>query len=470
MEHSFEEQINIASLFLQENKLEQSIENYEAALRSTTTAKQKIDLYNLLGRLYQKGKMPKKAIAILKKSIKAYDEVPENDVLIDKASVYNNLATLYLATDTDLAIENYKSALKIYTKETELDNKAFYPHLANTNFALAEAFMNKNEFSNAKTHFKTAIKLYDQSSKESMNELKANAHYQLGNIYSEEFNLFDAQVNYTKSLKLYEGLSLKDENSYKPFLAAVLNNLGVTFKSMDEFKKALEHYEIALKHYQNLADNSSELFLPYVAATFNSLSIVHAEMNNFEKAIENSYQTIDIYNSLSDISPEEYTHYLATSLHNLGLFYFELKDIGLAEKYFKQALIIRKKIATDQPEAFDADVCATALNLVELYQTELENKIDFGFKTKSLQLLTDLDERLLKYDDSRPVIKTMKSDCGYYLDYFNNITNEKLKLDAILKKVDDLTEEINSTINVNEKIIFQQEIVELGRASRTVSR
>ena len=47
------------------------------------------------------------------------------------------------------------------------------------------------------------------------------------------------------------------------------------------------------------------------------------------------------------------------------------------------------------------------------------------------------------------------------MDYFNKITVEKLKLDVSLKKVDELTEEINSTIDPKEKIKFQQEIVTL---------
>ncbi len=459
MEHSFEEQINSASLFLQENNLEQSIQNYEDALKSSSTIKQKIDLYILLGRLYQKNNESNKAIDNLKKAIKIYDDFLEEDSLIDKASIFNNLATLYLTTNIDLAIENYNSALEIYTKQIELENNEFYPHLANTNFVLAEAYVNKKDFHNAKTHFKVAIKLYDQLSKQSLKELKANAHYQLGNIYTEEFNLFDAKINYEKALKLFEDLSLDEEHLYKPFLAVILNNLGVTFKSMDEHSKALGYYEKALKQYEYLVDNSSKQFLPYVAATFNSLSIVHAEMKSFKDAVKNTLKTIDIYNSLADISPEEYTHYLATSLHNLGLFNFELKEIDLAEKYFNQALTIRKNLARKQPEAFDADVCATALNLVELYQTELENKIDFNFKTKCLELLDDVNIRLQKYDNSRPVIKTMKSDCQYYLDYFNKITIEKLKLVVSLKKVSELTEEINSTIIPKEKIIFQQEIV-----------
>ncbi len=420
MSLTFEEQINNANIFLQENELEKSIGHYEDALKLASTTKQRIDLHNVLGKLYQRTRNPQKAITTFTTSLKLYEDFPKNDILSDKASVFNNLAAVYLETDFDLAIENYKQALKIYLTITELGNKEFYPHLANTNFALAEAYSKKTDVYNAKKHFKAAVKLYDQLPDRSANELKANALYHLGNIYTEEFNVFDAKLNYTKALVQFQDLSLKDEKAFAPFLAAVYNNLGVTYKSMGEHQKALGNYEQALKLYQNLADNN-ELFLPYVAATNNSLSILYAELKNYDKAIEYSGKTITIYNSLADANPGEYTHYLATSLHNSGLFGFELRKLELAEEYFDQALTIRRNLALKQPDAFDADFCTTALNLVELYQTKMEIKVDVDLKAKCLELLNDVDGRLQKQDENRPVLKSMKSDCRYYLDYFTRL-------------------------------------------------
>ncbi len=420
MSLTFEEQINNANIFLQENELEKSIGHYEDALKLASTTKQRIDLHNVLGKLYQRTRNPQKAITTFSTSLKLYEDFPKNDILSDKASVFNNLAAVYLETDFDLAIENYKQALKIYLTITELGNKEFYPHLANTNFALAEAYSKKTDVYNAKKHFKAAIKLYDQLPDRSANELKANALYHLGNIYTEEFNVFDAKLNYTKALVQFQDLSLKDEKAFAPFLAAVYNNLGVTYKSMGEHQKALGNYEEALKLYQNLADNN-ELFLPYVAATNNGLSILYAELKNYDKAIEYSGKTIAIYNSLADANPGEYTHYLATSLHNSGLFGFELRKLELAEEYFDQALTIRRSLALKQPDAFDADFCTTALNLVELYQTKMEIKVDVDLKAKCLELLNDVDGRLQRQDENRPVLKSMKSDCRYYLDYFTRM-------------------------------------------------
>lgn len=452
--------IDQANLFLRENLVEKSIESYEAAINLADSVSQQIYLCNTLGILYQQTGNTPKAIETFNTSIALYKDLPE-DLFLDKAAVFNNLATAYLATNPALAIKNYLSALYIYTQKTDSGDSAFYPHLANTHFALGETYQHKQDLHNAKTHFKAAVKIHNQLGNSELNEFKASAHYQLGNIFMEEFNLFDAQTNYTKSLRIFQKLVEQGYEKFKPFLAAVLNNLGVTYKSMGEFQKAYDFYEQALGEYTYLARHQNNLFLPYVAATLNSLSILFAEQKEFTKAIDYCHQTIDVYNNLADDFPDEYTPYLATALHNLGLFYFETKTTDSAEIYFKQALHIRKKLATNQPDAFDADVCATALNLVELYQGELEKKLDLNYKNMSIDLLIDVSERLQKLSDNRPVLMSMKSDCHYYTDYFSQISLAQLRLTQTYKKINALTEDIHSTIRPVEKIVFQNLIVVL---------
>jgi tetratricopeptide (TPR) repeat protein len=333
--------------------------------------------------------------------------------------------------------------------------------LANTNFALAEVYLKANNYNLAKKHFKEAIKLYTLNETFELDELVASAYYQLGNIYTETFNLFDARVSYLKSLALFESLFKKDNVKFRPHLAAVYNNLGVTFKSMDDHQKALEYYQKALNNYRYLSENINALFLPYLAATYNSIAILYSEIKNFEKAVLYAHKACALYNDLAIQSPDEHSHYLATSLHNLGLFYFELRKFESSENYFKKALEMRRVLAINAPESFDPDVCSTALNLLELYQAQLEATLNLDFKSKCIKLLMDVEVRLAKFNDNRPVIKSMKSDCQYYKAYFSSITLKELELTRLFKKVDTLTEEINSTRLPNEKIIFQKKIVKL---------
>jgi len=384
---------------------------------------------------------------------------------IDMASILNNIAAIQSETDKATAIDHYKKALAIYTEMVEDGESDYSPHLANTQFALAEVYAKKKDYYFAKKYYKEAIKIYESLKGADYLRLRASAHYQLGNIYTDEFNLFDAKVHYMKAQNLFENLIAEGDDALKPYLAAVLNNLAVTFNSMEEPEKSLQYYGLALKAYQELSDLNFDIFQPYVASTFNSLGIVHSEMENFDQAIQNISQAVDRYNELADARPQEFTHYLATGLHNLGLFHFELRKYDVAMDYFGQALEIRRKLAAEEPDDFDADFCATALNLVELYQTQLEDKLDFTFKTQALELLSDVEARLQKYGDNLAVIKNMKNDSQHYLDYFTKINEDHLSLHHVLRKANNLKEQIDETIYPEEKMVFQQEIMNLLKDS-----
>ena len=464
MKLSFEEQLQNASILLQQNDVKSSIEHYLHALEMATGIDQKIHLNNILGKLYQKTQDPVKSLEHFKRSLKLYEDNPEQVNSVDRASIFNNVAAIYSETDIKKAIENYKYSLDIFQKTIDSGKDEYNPHLANTQFVLADVYAREKDFYQAKKYYKAAINLYGKLDQDPYRQLKANAHYQLGNIYTEEFNLYDAKTHYDKALKLYNSFTSKDNISIKPFLAATLNNLAVTYKSMDEIDKALEYYHKALHTYEELSQYSFEAFAPYLAETLNSMGIVYSEKNEFKTAIDKLKQSVELYNELANSRPQDYTHYLAKGLHNLGLFYFELKEIELAMKYFKQALTIRKKLAEEQPVNFGPDYCATALNLVELYQFEIQYELNISYKSDALALLKDVKERLQLYDDQRPVVKNMISDCHSYLDYFSSIDVEQLTQNWVLLRIDDLSEEIDSTILPKEKIEFQIKIVEILKA------
>ncbi|MDF0706662.1 tetratricopeptide repeat protein [Flagellimonas okinawensis] len=465
MKLSFAEQIQYANVLLHENEVEKSIENYQEALSIASTPEQKLHLNNVLGRLYQRTKNPDKAMVSFENSLALMETNPGLGTLVEKASIVNNVAAILSEKDSARAIDEYKKALAIYTEILQQGKKEYEPHFANTQFALAEVYARKRDYYFAKKYYKEAIKVYEGLNSRDFLKLRASAHYQLGNIYTEEFNLFDAKVHYLKAQKLFEGLIGEGEEALKPYLAAVLNNLAVTFNSMEEPEKSVQFYNEALKAYQELSDLNYAIFQPYVASTFNSIGIVHSEMGDFDKAIQNIIESVNRYNDLADARPSEFTHYLATGLHNLGLFHFELRDLERAQEYFRQALDIRTTLANEQPEEFDADFCATSLNLVELYQSELENKVDFSFKERALELLSEVELRLKKYGSDLPVLKNMKNDCEHYLNYFNDIQEEDLSLHHVLRKVNHLKDQIDETIYPSEKIVFQNQIMELLQKS-----
>lgn len=455
---TFQDRLKNAEKHLKEDRLESSIAEYKVALEQADDLDQRIDLHLVLGRLYQRSKRPAEAIHEFEAALELLHTEGSKE-RTEEATVHNNLAALFLSSDAEKAVQHYRKALEIWKSAVNEKGRDYRSHLANTQFALAETYVQIDAPLKAKSHYKEAIRLY-----ENLPDLAlylARARYQLGLIYTDEFNLYDAQLQYSKALQSYESVSGEGDHSNTAIKAALHNNLAVTYNSMEEREKAVRSYTKSLELYRELASTHAEIFLPYVAATLNSLSIVHTEMHQSEKAIEFMQESIGLYYKLSDLHPNQYTHYLATALHNQGLLYFEQRNLDKAQHFFTEALALRRKLMLEALEQFGPDTCATALNLVELYQINLESTLDLSYQSRSLELLKEVRDLLESLDDDRLVLKNMRADCASHLNYFNNIDLEELTLQFVRTRSDLLREEMHGTIEPSEKLIFQQELTDL---------
>ncbi|RLD22359.1 MAG: hypothetical protein DRI54_08450 [Bacteroidetes bacterium] len=467
MNLTFEENVTTANALLGDNKYGEAIPYYKNAISEASTIEEKIDLLNMVGRLYLNIGERNKAVELFEDSLTEHNGLSDEKALKlapNKAAVLNNLGILYVNSDPKQSIEKHQKALDIFTEISKKDEEAYKAHLANTYFSLADAYYKKPDFFMSRKHFKNAIVLYKELSikdPDTFKPLIASTHYHLGNIYNDDNTVYDAKMHFKNSHELYKELTEVNPNIYRPFLAAVLNNLGVVTKTMLNHNESVNYYNEALDHYQILAEENNVAFNPYLAATYNSLGILYTEMEKRNEALENYNQAIAIYHKLSDDKPEEFTHYLATALHNTAILYDEKLDTEASLNYYNQALNIRKMLAAKQPDAFDADVCVTSLNLVTLYQALIEREVEMKYKAMAEELLIDIEKRLLKYSSEHPTIESMKSDLDYYKVYFKELTLEYIEVMDVMGKVDNLIKEIDSTIKPHEKLVFQKEVIEL---------
>lgn len=498
---TYTEDITIANALLNENKLAEAILIFEKAMNKAEFEEQQIDLANSIGRLYLNTNQLDKAEEYFEKSLKFHNNLSEEKTAklsVNKATVLNNLGAIFVNKDIKKTIKHHKEALEIFLVAYETEPETYSIHLGNTHYSLAEGYYKKEDFFLAKKHFKEAVKIYEAIKENNTTDvLKGNAFYNLGNIYTDENNVYDARTNYLKAFKLFSVLTEENPRAYRPILAATLNNLGVTAKSMYVYSDAIKYYEKALEQYELLLDLSKEYFLPFYAATLNSLGVIYTEQHEVkdeydsgglsgfsgfgalsadnviddtklqlekerkEKALKHYKKAAEVYNELSEKEPETYTHYLATVLHNLGVLHDDKKDYENAKTYYEQALDIRKFLAEKQPEAFNLDVCATLLNMVTMFQNLLESTGEMEYKNKALITLKEIETRLNGYSDDLPVVLSMKSDTQYFTQYFNKINNEYLEVLNAFTKADVFSEEIKSTISPSEKLKYQKDILNL---------
>ncbi len=499
---TFEDIIANANVLVSNKNYKDAIILYQDAVLKTTVPEQQIDIYNAMGRLFLLLQDTNNAIVNFEKSLTIHNNLPEEkayQLKVNKATVLNNLGAIVLQTNIKQAVNYHKEALEIFKEQEDINPNAFTLHIANTHYSYGDACYLKKDYFMAKKQYKEAILLYDLLKENPVTQpLIANAHYNLGNIYTDENNVFDARNNYLKALKLFRKLCEEKPDAYRSLVAATFNNLAVTAKTMYKYSDAIVYYENALKEYEILIKQNRNTFLPFYAATLNSIGIVYTEQHEIKddyaseglsgfsgfgilsadnikderkekasqfqkkKAFEYYGKALKVYNDLAENEPETYTHYIATCLHNLGVLYDSKKEYKLAEEHYEKALNIRRLLAEKHPKAFNLDTCVTLLNITTMYQNLLEQTGEIGFKTESLKILKEIEERLAIYGDSqKPVILSMKSDTQYFTKYFNEVNKEYLDVLDRFRIADTITEKIKETLNPSEKLKLQKDIVNL---------
>lgn len=499
---TYTEDISTATILVNEKKFEKAISHFEIALEKAEFDEQQIDISNSIGRLYFNLNEFEKAAESFKKSLGFHKNLSKEKakaLQVNKATILNNLGALFLKKDVMKSINYHKEALEVFIESNENEPEIYSLHLGNTYYSLAEAFYLKKDFFMAKKQFKEAVKTYEaiKDNPKITDVLKANAFYNLGNIYTDENNVHDARTNYLKALKIFTALTEENPKGYRAMVAATLNNLGVTAKSMYIYSDAIKYYKKALENYEYLIDQNRNNFLPFYAATLNSLGIIYTEQHEVkddydsgglsgfsgfgalsadnmvdeekvllekrqkEMAVEYYKKAAEVYNELSENEPEVFTHYLATVLHNLGVLHDDKKDFESATTYYNQALDIRKFLAEKHPESFNLDVCVTLLNMVTMFQNLIEIHVDISYKNKALELLKEIETRISNYSDELPVVLSMKSDTQYFNQYFNQVDDQYLEVLNAMSNADGFSEKIKATIIPSEKLKFQKQILNL---------
>ncbi len=442
---------------MEEGAFPEALECYRQARRHADDPEAYLLIGNTIGQLHEYMGHAREAAEQYREDLRWIEtQAPGRHEL--RALSLNNLGRVLLPTNAREALECFDGSASAY-RELADSNPAFRLPLANTLLARGEAYAQQRKFWYAKKDFKEAIELHKQLNSGQSDALMANARYQLGNIYAEEYNGYDARIQYFKAREIYEVLLDTDENRYLPLLAAVNNNLALVQRDLEEYDQALKLFGETLEAYRALAQRRPQVFEPYLANTHTSTGILLAEkFRDFNRALEHNWEALQLYESLSQRFPDRYDHYLATAYHNAGVYQSEAGRWDEAEAAFERALQARKALEEKAPGAFREDICATALNLLELYRHRLDTSGDWKYRDLGISL-ADTAGQLLKALKDTPVIQTMKTDLELLRSYFEKVEPRNVGLQASMEKIRRWEEEVDSTLDLNEKRHYQQRVL-----------
>ena len=375
-----------------------------------------------------------------------------------RALSLNNLGRVLLPSNSREALECFEGACSAYRELADSDPSFELP-LANTLLARGEAYAMRKKFWYAKKDYKDALELHRQLDSPQSEALMAHARVQLGNIYAEEYNGYDARIQYFKAREIYEVLLESDRNRFLPLLAAVNNNLALVQRDLEEYDQALALFNETLEAYQELSRLKPQVFRPYLANTHTSTGILLAEkFRDYKRALEHNWEALQLYEDLCQSLPDKYDHYLATAHHNAGVYQSEAGQWEEAEAAFDRALQARYALDERQPGAFRADISATALNLLELYRHRLDTTGTWKYRDLGVSLAGKTQALLETVKDS-PTTLAMKTDLDLLRSYFETVAPRDVRLQASMEKIRHWEEEVDSTLDLNEKRHYQQRVL-----------
>lgn len=148
-------------------------------------------------------------------------------------------------------------------------------------------------------------------------------------------------------IDLFNALDVFESLSDNKNISGVLNAIGMTYNSMQEYQKAIDFYEQSIK-----STDTSNQFNDTIAATYNNLGISYQNIGNLSNAIDNYLQSLKIYKTIDDEQGE------AVALSNIGIIHSLQNNNTNAVKYFQEALEKKLKNGAD-----NSSILNTVINI-----------------------------------------------------------------------------------------------------------
>ncbi len=160
-------------------------------------------------------------------------------------------------------------------------------------------------------------------------------------------------------------MELAKDNSYKPWIAESLNNIGHVFQDKDgesNLKKSIKKFEKAIVLYTELNN------LRGLSNSYNNMAISYKKLGHFPKALNYSLKSLEVLKSIKDTSSNFYVqlgvsystlanryadlslYHKAIKIHDSALFHFKNTNysVGIYSTYINQSDIYKKQKIYDK--------------------------------------------------------------------------------------------------------------------------
>lgn len=318
-------------------------------------------VYNLFSRLYGTKQEYQKAEKYANKAKIIFASL--NDPIRLGQSLQNIANIKLLNGELEQAITPYLEAMELFKKKNNLKG------MATCTMSLGMIMKKLKNFPKSEEYYTNALKLYEADKDK---DGVARCYQNMGNLKNEYFALDSNVIHLNNMMTYYK----KAENVYqelgdKKQIAAIKSNIGVTYRELKNYPKAITELNeaMALKKELGIKDHD----------TYTALGKCYIGLHDYKKAIEYLEKSVQIAKENNNISN------LEDVLKSLAKAYEMSGEYNIANKKLHEASIIADTLLTKTNHKFVEE-------LETKYQTaEKEKKIaesDKQIAEQNLQILT----------------------------------------------------------------------------------
>jgi len=389
------------------------IDSLKKLLTNDISAKEEVDIYNLISEKYGSSDSSK----VLYYSQKAINLAQKIDYPKGRVDAYYHWGWLMLRKGY------YEEATEIYEKSLEIAKKNSYPK------GEAMALRSLGIINNHRGNYEQALKLY-QNSLEKFKEAgdkegTAYAYSNIGIIYKNQGDYEQALTYYQKSQEIFE--EIKNDRG----LAYIYNNIGLTYKNQGKYAQSLEYYQKSLKLFKKVDDKRGVVY------AYNNIGIIYKNQENYEMALEYYQKSLDLRLEIADKNG------IANVYISLGKLALADKDYKKAQNYFEKSLSLREEMGED------AAINEAYINLGIAYFYQKNEKQALIYLEKGMQNAFKIGTpNIIK--DGEYLAKVYEAQGNYKKAYQNYVLFKQMS-DSLINK-----ESIRRVTQLEEKYNFNK--------------
>lgn len=170
------------------------------------------------------------------------------------------------------------------------------------------------EYERARAALKEAVEQYDRLSAGHFDRRHAAALTNLAAMYSKVGRQEEAYGAGARALDLLEGLGARADGGDLPDVAHARNNVGMILRGLGRCREAAEQLQRAIETYERLADHKPETYRPFLARSLRNLGVVRLQLDDRLDAIN---RAVELYRELAQAMPDSYMEVLASAATDL---------------------------------------------------------------------------------------------------------------------------------------------------------